>query len=503
MLFRLKVYIFAGNKNKTMKTRILTIIIALLCSFSCLVEAQKSGELLRKGVDLSEEANFNAAMQYFTRSLELAEKERDTLTIMQSIGYIGNIYFNIYDYTRAARYMLKGYAMAEDCGDKELQSAFLTNLVGVYCKMHDKQEAQRYYKLLAACPSTKDYATYRYYLLYNRARLYNVEGNPTMAIDYHKKAYQWAIDKRLGTANELFQLCEIGEIYLAEGKCDEAIAYGRRCENPARENNELDLLTSVYKLMADAYELKGDTKGTDNYRQLYFALSDSLFNRNKISSADKELDEYELRQTVYHINSLNNVITRQIVAIVAISAVVAILLALSVTLYRYNRKLKMAHRTLIEKNDELTKADRDRQEMLQQWVDEADGNDEQARKNTALNQEQSKRLLAKIMTVMDDEGVIANPEFSLNMLADSVESNTKYVSQVINDNYGKNFKTLLNERRIRQACLRLSDTTHYGKLTIQAIYEEVGYTNAVSFIRAFKKVNGMTPSEYQKCLAQQ
>ena len=37
-------------------------------------------------------------------------------------------------------------------------------------------------------------------------------------------------------------------------------------------------------------------------------------------------------------------------------------------------------------------------------------------------------------------------------------------------------------------------------MTIQAIYEEVGYRNAVSFIRAFKKVNGMTPSEYQQAL---
>ena len=39
-------------------------------------------------------------------------------------------------------------------------------------------------------------------------------------------------------------------------------------------------------------------------------------------------------------------------------------------------------------------------------------------------------------------------------------------------------------------------------MTIQAVYEEVGYTNAVSFIRAFRKVNGMTPSEYQKILRQ-
>jgi len=76
------------------------------------------------------------------------------------------------------------------------------------------------------------------------------------------------------------------------------------------------------------------------------------------------------------------------------------------------------------------------------------------------------------------------------------------VSQVINEYYNKNFKTLLNECRLREATRRLADQEHYGNMTIQAIYEEVGYTNAVSFIRAFKRMYGITPSEYQKNAAE-
>ncbi len=33
---------------------------------------------------------------------------------------------------------------------------------------------------------------------------------------------------------------------------------------------------------------------------------------------------------------------------------------------------------------------------------------------------------------------------------------------------------------------------------MQVIYEEVGYKSASSFIRAFKRVYNMTPSEFQK-----
>ena len=109
-----------------------------------------------------------------------------------------------------------------------------------------------------------------------------------------------------------------------------------------------------------------------------------------------------------------------------------------------------------------------------------------------------KQLLNKINDVMEDMSVISNPDFCLQMLADMVQSNTNYVSRVINNSYNKNFKTLLNERRIREACHKLSDTENYVGYTMQVIYEEVGYKNASSFIRAFKKVYNMTPSEYQK-----
>ena len=76
------------------------------------------------------------------------------------------------------------------------------------------------------------------------------------------------------------------------------------------------------------------------------------------------------------------------------------------------------------------------------------------------------------------------------------------MSRIINNSYQKNFKTLLNERRIQEACHKLTDRQHYGSYTMQVIYEEVGYKSASSFIRAFKRVYNMTPSEFQKIAAE-
>jgi AraC-like DNA-binding protein len=78
-----------------------------------------------------------------------------------------------------------------------------------------------------------------------------------------------------------------------------------------------------------------------------------------------------------------------------------------------------------------------------------------------------------------------------------VNSNTKYVSQIINETYDKNFRTYINEYRVKEARKRLMEEK-YGNYTIQGIAESVGYKSSTNFILAFKKTTGITPSLYQK-----
>ena len=107
-------------------------------------------------------------------------------------------------------------------------------------------------------------------------------------------------------------------------------------------------------------------------------------------------------------------------------------------------------------------------------------------------------LMEQISQVMDNSDIIIDQDFSLNKLAKLVNSNSKYVSAIINDSFQKNFKTLLNESRIREVCRRLSDTENYGKLTIAAIASSVGYNSMNNFISVFKRIMGMTPSKYRQ-----
>lgn len=489
-----------------MKLRIIYILIGILLPFSQ-AWAGEGEKLLRQGIDYIQTDNFPMAMKCLTRSLETAEHEKDWHTVIVSNGYIGNVYFNINDYTRSLQYLLKGYAMCDKYGEHSLKGNFLTNIVANYAKLGNVKEAWTYYHLLERQTGVRDPLTLKYYVIYNRARIALAEGKPQEALAYHQKALYYAQKQHLAPCYSLFQYCEMGQIFLHNHQSDKALEYGSLCLEKGSEHCSLDLLTSVYQLMADAYSIKGDHHQESHYRSLYLSLSDSLFNRKDIFSADNELVEYENRLTNEHISSLNGVISRQTFTLIAVSVMALTLMLLTGLLLRNNRKLKMAHRALIDKNRQLQQQEHNSQQLLQQWADRqkevntpSDNMDTPS--GTGPGKEQMQLLLNKIVRVFSDLSYIARPDFNLNMLAEAVGSNTKYVSQVINETYGKNFKTLLNERRISEASRRLADQQHYANRTIQAVYEEVGYTNAVSFIRAFRKINGMTPSEYLKMASQ-
>ena len=483
-----------------MRLRSLHILIAVFTVLAA--QAATTGrEFLQKGLNHAKSDDFPMALKFFAKSLETAEKEGDYSTMEASTGYIGNMYYVLKDHKRSLNYHLKGYNMAIAHGDTAIQVSFLTNIVANYCKLNDPKNARHYFNLLESRSQHLNQNTEKYHLIYDRARLALVEGDTARAIKYHQHALQYAKDNGMSEEFSLFQYCELGEIYMKKGDYAKAIEYAKICEPAAKHQRMFDLLISVYQLLWNANEAAGNKLEEERYRGLYLSLSDTIFNRSTIFSADNELRDYETRQTDEHIASLNGVITRQTLAIIAISVLLLLLVLLSLLLLRNNRKLRFAHSTLLQKTRELQLQEAKNERLLSKMLEQknVESTDETAQNaSSSMENEQMKALLAKIIQVMDDTKAIAKPDFSLNMLAEAVGSNTKYVSQIINETYGKNFKTLLNERRIREACRLLADPDNYERMTIQAVYEEVGYTNAVSFIRAFRKINGMTPSEYQK-----
>ena len=119
-----------------------------------------------------------------------------------------------------------------------------------------------------------------------------------------------------------------------------------------------------------------------------------------------------------------------------------------------------------------------------------------------LNPEMVENMYQEIMAKFIVEKKYRDADYNAQKLADELNTNTRYISAVINLRYQDNYSQMVNEFRIKDAMYLLKDK-HSQKMTMEEIALTVGFSNRQSFYAAFYKRLGITPHEYrQKNMAQ-
>ncbi|WP_156169039.1 helix-turn-helix domain-containing protein [Kordia jejudonensis] len=104
-------------------------------------------------------------------------------------------------------------------------------------------------------------------------------------------------------------------------------------------------------------------------------------------------------------------------------------------------------------------------------------------------------ILEKLEIFKQKEAYLTN-QISLKDVAKKLDTNSKYLSKIINSYKGKNFATYINDLRIDYFINKIQKDSTYRKYTIRAIAEEIGFSNPEGFSRAFQKKTGLKPSYF-------
>ncbi|WP_310557605.1 helix-turn-helix domain-containing protein [Flavobacterium sp.] len=115
--------------------------------------------------------------------------------------------------------------------------------------------------------------------------------------------------------------------------------------------------------------------------------------------------------------------------------------------------------------------------------------------NKKVNDADANFLIEKIKKIMNEKKRYQNPNLSLNEFATEVNISSHQLSQLLNDNLGKNFTTFVNEYRINEACNLILTN---DKFTLEGVGYEVGFSSKSTFFSAFKKIKGSTPLNFQQ-----
>lgn len=119
---------------------------------------------------------------------------------------------------------------------------------------------------------------------------------------------------------------------------------------------------------------------------------------------------------------------------------------------------------------------------------------------SGLKEEQANEYLKILLNCMEKEKPYLNNNLSINDLSSLTGIPRHHITQVLNEKYGKNFFTFVNEYRVKEVILRLSDPK-YNSYTLLAIAYDSGFNSKATFNSFFKSYTGLTPSEYREKLA--
>ena len=156
------------------------------------------------------------------------------------------------------------------------------------------------------------------------------------------------------------------------------------------------------------------------------------------------------------------------------------------------RKKRIAYRMLVRKSREWAQSEEVLQNFATAENNETFIEDEQNGKPT----ENDRKLFEQLNHLFKTEQLYRDPNINLDKLAKQMAVNKNYLSRAINRCTGKNFSTYINEFRIKEAILLLSKNIQ--KLSLEGIAFETGFNDRRIFYRAFKKVTGLSPSEFRR-----
>lgn len=104
-------------------------------------------------------------------------------------------------------------------------------------------------------------------------------------------------------------------------------------------------------------------------------------------------------------------------------------------------------------------------------------------------------LYTKFITLVESQQLYLNPDLKLVEVATALNSNTAYLSRVINRQGGKNFQNIINEYRVKifKEVIFTKDLNTY---TLFAIANECGFKNKSTFYRVFRGLTNESPKQF-------
>lgn len=408
-------------------------------------------------------------------------------------------------YRMSIDYLMKALTSAVEQGDGDMEATAFSNLIGAAAALDSIDFLRKYYyRLKADSTQTNNIMTRYACMIYEGMMQMNSREYDRALVTFSRQ--RELLDGMAWSARLVISsLHNTAEVYLAMGDYDSALDTLNVAERLSVAEQLDDARLSTYQRNVDVLEMMSRKEHANRERMRYYALKDSMMNSQMFSFVMandfmRKLDIMELNMKEVQRQKQ----ARGQMLIIAIVVLVAIAV-FSLLQYRRNRTLRQLNEALYTRAAEAARrAAEERRNRLSAEAailvapKPAEAASMPKYQATNLDDAAKDDIMARMQSLIDTTDHYLQPDFTLTRFAQLLGISSKYISQVINERTGDNFNAFINRFRIDEACRRIdSPTDLYANLTLEAIGASVGFGSRQSFVTAFKKVTGLTPSAYQ------
>ena len=491
---------------------------------------QDKAEIFNNLSNTTKGNNYEMAYFYSKKALLFGEKYKQQQEIAIAYGNIGIYYYYKTIFDSSLYYFFKADSIIKT-NNLEDKIQVLSNIAIIYDVNNNNKKAIEYsMKSLEFYKNNND-SIHISKALNNIGILYRKAGNTDSAMIFLEQSLKIkrSFKDTLGFA---FSFANIGDIYADMNDKTNAVKYYNKAIEIFKQYNKIDIISMLYISYGKLYIKIEDYKNAENYLlkairtdtilstkknniDAYYQLAivyenlHDYFNAfkankkyNKLNNELKTIEkenyisklhiEYETKNNIQQIENNERLIQNRtkLLYIFIIAFIISVIFAV-LFLIRNNR-LNTTYKLLVKQS--LNKV------SLEDNIDNELVIDDKSRYSGSHLSEKEKSLIEfSISKIIRKDKLYLKNNFSITELAELLNYSRNNISQVINEKFGQNFNSFLNEFRVNEA-LRMMSKKENEVYTIEAISKMVGFNSISSFNKAFKKVSGVTPSFFTKSI---
>lgn len=276
----------------------------------------------------------------------------------------------------------------------------------------------------------------------------------------------------------------LGRVYLEKKQLSLAYENLQKAEEIVEQSDYLELKMEVYKTLADYYLLSKDYEKHSEYNNRYVEALELSEKKKKESISDfVNVTKSKGKTLIYDRNVL-----------LIISFALLVIIALTISWHRRSQKRNFDRFKLVL--NELKK-------NQFQKASETEVSETVVKKETDQKKMMSETVESKLLMSLEkfEKGTkFTDKQISLPILAGILNTNTKYLSYILNTHKNKDFNSYINELRIKYIIEKIETNEAFKNYKLSFLAEECGFSSHSKFSAVFKSITGFSPSTFLEYL---